>query len=121
MNRIFVFALVAMLSFSANTLLADSVRISEDSNVLIYRKDKKKVEKVVYSVHIHCNSCVTKIKENISFVRGVKDLEVFLATKTVKIVYDPAKTNESKLETALKKIGYTPIKLSSSTSKEKKK
>ena len=47
------------------------------------------------------------MKENISFEKGVKALEVNLEKKTVTITYDPAKTNEATLKKAVEKLGYT--------------
>lgn len=69
-------------------------------------KPKKELKEVVFTVSMHCENCVKKIKENISFEKGVKGLEVSLDDKTVKITYDPSRTDETKLAGALKKLGY---------------
>ena len=69
---------------------------------------KKETKKVVFHVDgLHCQNCVKKVKENISFEKGVKALEVDLEKKTVTITYDPAKTNEATLRKAIEKLGYT--------------
>ena len=68
---------------------------------------KKEVKKVVFNVGLHCQNCMKKVKENISFEKGVKALEVDLEKKTVTITYDPAKTNEATLRKAIEKLGYT--------------
>ena len=109
MNRIFVIALVAILSFSLPEVMAAEISPSNNSEILLRKKDKKKTVKVVYTTKMHCHSCEAKIKENISFVRGIKDLDIYLKTQTVEIVYDPAKTSETKIEEAFKKLGY-PVK-----------
>ena len=62
---------------------------------------------MVFNVGLHCQNCVKKVKENISFEKGVKALEVDLEKKTVTITYDPAKTNEATLRKAIEKLGYT--------------
>lgn len=62
---------------------------------------------VTYVTSIDCDKCVEKVKENISFEKGVVDLEVKLEDKTVRIVYSTAKTDTLKLGTAIRKLGYT--------------
>ncbi len=68
---------------------------------------KKEVKAVVFKVGLHCQNCVKKVKENISFEKGVKSLEVSLENKTVTISYDPAKTDVATLKKAIEKLGYS--------------
>lgn len=75
-------------------------------SVQVQAKPKKELKEVTFSVSMHCENCVEKIKENISFEKGVKGLEVSLDKKTVKVTYDPSKTDEARLAEALKKLGY---------------
>lgn len=72
-------------------------------------KDKKDVATVEYALSPapHCQNCVNKIKGNLRFEKGVKDIVVDLEKKSVTITYTPKSTNEEKLASALKKIGYT--------------
>lgn len=63
-------------------------------------------ETVVFSTKLHCKNCVKKVVENISFVKGVKDLDVSLEKQQIKVVFDPAKTSAATLETEIKKLGY---------------
>ena len=77
-------------------------------------KPGKKLVEVKFSVSMHCAKCVEKITENISFEKGVKDLEVSLEDKTVKIVYDSSKTDEAKLAESIRKLGYEVGKLQGS-------
>jgi len=74
-------------------------------------KPSKELSVVVFKANIHCEKCVKKVVENISFEKGVKDLEVSLEEKTVKIVYDPSKTDEKKLKAAIEKLGYKSEKI----------
>lgn len=74
-------------------------------------KPSKKLKEVTFSVHLHCENCVKKVQENISFEKGVKDLEVSLEKQSVKIVYDASKTDETKLEAAIEKLGYEAEKV----------
>lgn len=54
-----------------------------------------------------CQNCENKIKSNLRFEKGVKDITTSLSDQAVTITYDPAKTSETKLIGAFKKIGYT--------------
>ncbi|MGM9740550.1 MAG: heavy-metal-associated domain-containing protein [Candidatus Cryptobacteroides sp.] len=67
---------------------------------------KAAAKTVTFNVSMHCGNCVKKINENISFEKGVKNLEVSLDKKTVTVTYDPAKTDVTKLKAALEKLGY---------------
>ncbi len=88
------------LGGSYEGLCAASDRTSETA------APKKNLEKVIFSVGLHCQNCVKKVQENISFEKGVKALEVSLDKKTVTITYDPAKTDAAKLQKAIEKLGY---------------
>ncbi len=72
-------------------------------------KDKAENKVVVYALTPapSCQNCVKKIKENLRFEKGVKDIDVDLEKKSVSLTYSPKDTNEENLVKALKKIGYT--------------
>lgn len=53
-----------------------------------------------------CNNCVTRIKTNMRFERGVKAIDPSLKDQTVTIKYDAEKTTEDKIAEGFKKIGY---------------
>jgi periplasmic mercuric ion binding protein len=92
MKKIVLFAVVALfIVFNFNAL---------------YASDKKS-KSVVFEVDMDCQSCVNKIKNNISYEKGVMDLNVSLENKEVKIEFRTDKTSEGKLIEAFKKIGYT--------------
>ncbi|MGC3979075.1 MAG: heavy metal-associated domain-containing protein [Paludibacteraceae bacterium] len=66
-NKFFIFAFITMFAI-VNTANA---------------KDKKNTKKcVTFEVSLHCQSCVESIQRNISFEKGVKDLDVNLDKKT---------------------------------------
>ncbi len=48
-----------------------------------------------------------KITENVGFEKGVMDLKVDMAGKTVYIKYNPDKTNPETLKKAIEKLGYS--------------
>lgn len=46
---------------------------------------------------MHCANCESKIKNNIRFEKGIKEIETNLADKTVTIKYDADKTTVEKI------------------------
>ena len=105
--------MILILILSALLLVspAESLVSSEPSSVSVQDKKVKKTETVTFSVGMHCKSCVAKITDNISFIKGVEDLKVSLDQKTVTITYNPAKTDEATLQKAIEKLGYTAEKV----------
>lgn len=59
------------------------------------------------SPQMTCQNCENKIKTNIRYEKGVKQIETSLSDQIVTIKYDAAKTNPEKIADAFKKIGYT--------------
>ena len=66
------------------------------------------LKEVVFNVtpQMTCNNCENKIKSNIRFEKGVKKIDTSLEKQTVTISYDADKTDEAKIASAFKKIGY---------------
>lgn len=56
---------------------------------------------------MHCESCENKIREQLRFEKGVKDIKACHKSQAVTITYDADKTNVDKLIASLAKIGYT--------------
>lgn len=102
MSRIIIAAVAAALAFSLSGSEMVSASVSS-----ISVEQKKATKTVTFNVGLHCQNCVKKVKENISFEKGVKALEVNLEKKTVTVTYDPAKTDEATLKKAIEKLGYT--------------
>lgn len=53
-----------------------------------------------------CQNCENKIKNNIRFIKGVKNIETNIPNQCVTITYDADKTKPEKIEQAFDKIGY---------------
>lgn len=102
MNRIIIAAITAALTFS---LAGPESASASASSISV--EQKKETKTVTFNVGLHCQNCVKKVKENISFEKGVKALDVNLEKKTVTVTYDPAKTDEATLKKAIEKLGYT--------------
>ena len=76
--------------------------------MLVFTSSKPKTVKrtVVYASTVECKNCEKKVMENISFEKGVKDVSVDLSDRSVKIVFDEAKTDTTTLAKAIRKLGY---------------
>ena len=94
MKRIILLAVAALVTLSAVAASPEKV------------KKVKEVKEVTFSVHLHCENCVKKVQENISFEKGVKGLDICQGHQTVTVKYDPAKTSEETLKAAIEKLGY---------------
>lgn len=70
-----------------------------------YAKD---IKTVVFKTtpEMHCQNCENKIKKNIRFEKGVKEIETNLTDKTVTVTYDAEKTTVDALIAGFAKIDY---------------
>ena len=71
------------------------------------KKKNNKEEQVVFSVTMHCHDCEQRIKKNIPYERGVKDLTTNLEKQLVTIKYQSDKTDKAKLKKSIEKLGYS--------------
>ena len=55
---------------------------------------------------MHCEKCEKKVKDNMRFEKGLKDISTEVKTKMVTITYDAEKTNVKKLQAGFKKFSY---------------
>lgn len=55
---------------------------------------------------MHCANCENRIKSNIRFEKGIKEIETNLTDKTVTIKYDADKTTVDKIIAGFAKINY---------------
>lgn len=61
---------------------------------------------VTTTPQMHCANCEHKIKDGLRFEKGVKDIITSIDNQTVAIVYNPKKTDKTKLVAAFPKFGY---------------
>ena len=73
------------------------------------KKKDSRLTTVVLHSEISCNNCKQRIEKNIPFEKGVKDLKVSLADKTVTIVFRNDKNTSEKLCEAVTKLGYKSV------------
>lgn len=68
----------------------------------------KDIKTTVFTTNpqMHCINCETKIKKNLRFVKGIKDIQTSVPNQTVTIKYDADKTSVDAILKAFEKIGY---------------
>lgn len=108
MKRTITIILAAMIACSASfaAFASDVTEVSSVTDKKPSKKKKAELKEVTFLVHLHCESCMNKVQENIAFEKGVKDLKVSLEDQTVYVKYDAAKTSEETLKAAIEKLGY---------------
>lgn len=95
MNRnLFLLSLAGMLSSSLLTNAAGTTN----------REDKDKIVKIKTSAI--CEMCKERIERNLAFEKGVKEANLDVATKVVTVIYNPKKTDVTKLKANISKTGY---------------
>jgi copper chaperone CopZ len=68
--------------------------------------ENRKTVVVTTQPQMHCASCENKIKGNLRFEKGVKQIQTDIPNQTVTIEYDADKTTPEKLIDAFSKFGY---------------
>lgn len=71
-----------------------------------YGQDESKIRKIEIKVSLQCEMCKERILSNLSFEKGIKDIDVNIEEKTVSVSYNTDKTSPEKIRTAISKIGY---------------
>ena len=67
----------------------------------------KDIRVVVFKVsQMHCEKCEKKVKDNMRFEKGLKDISTEVKTKMVTITYDAEKTKVKKLQAGFNKFSY---------------
>ena len=61
---------------------------------------------VTFKVNVHCDNCKLTLEKHIPFEKGVIDMQIDIPKQTVQIRYDSGKTNETKLKSAIEKLGF---------------
>lgn len=68
----------------------------------------KDIKTVVFTTtpQMHCENCENKIKGNLRFEKGIKDIATSVPDQKVTIQYDADKTSPEKIAKGFAKIGY---------------
>lgn len=81
-------------------------------------KEDDKTAVFTVTPKMSCQNCENKIKSNLRFEKGVKQIETSLTEQTVTVTYSPEKTTPEKIAAGFKKIGYTPTILDANNAKQ---
>ena len=98
-------------------IILTAVFLLAGSTVSAQNKKENKEEQVVFSVSMDCHNCEQKIKKNIPYEKGVKDLTTNLEKRLVTIKYQTDKTDKAKLKKSIEKLGFTCKEVSGDSSK----
>ena len=123
-----VFLVSAMLLIAVVGMAnASSERVQSDACISfaeyeMFRAKPKDIKTVVFTTNpeMHCEGCENKIKGNLRFEKGVKNIITDLKTKTVTIEYDADKTNVQNIIDGFKKIKYEAKEVKKEATKEQK-
>ena len=88
--------------------------------VVSQAKDIKTVI-VTTQPQMHCASCENKIKGNLRFEKGVKQIECDIPQQRVTITYDAEKTTPDAIIQSFGKFGYKATEVKQDQKKEQKK
>ena len=113
-------AVVGMAKASSERVQSDAcISFAEYEMFLAKPKD---IKTVVFTTNpeMHCEGCENKIKGNLRFEKGVKNIITDLKTKTVTIEYDADKTNVQNIIKGFKKIKYEATEVKKEAAKEQK-
>ena len=101
-----ILSALMLTTFTFSAIAAGNTAATTEISASMQNKKKAEIKEVVFNVGLHCENCVKKVTENISFEKGVKDLKVSLEDQTVTVKFDAAKTSEETLKAAIQKLGY---------------
>ena len=82
-------------------LLATNLVFSQERSV------NNSEAQVNFFVNMHCQACEQKVKKNIPYERGVRNLTTDLENQLVSITYRTNRTDKDKLKKAIEKLGFT--------------
>ncbi len=75
-------------------------------NLIFFRYEVRSMEKTLKVSGIRCAMCVKTIEHALSRLEGVDEASVNLATGTVRVKYDPDKTNLGEISEIIESSGY---------------
>lgn len=80
----------------------------------------KDIREVVFTTEpeMECKTCESKIREQLRFEKGIKEIKTDIPTQTVTLRFDADKTSTEKLKASLHKIGYEASEVQSETPQE---
>ena len=92
-------------------MLTAAVSMAKDIKTLV----------VTTQPQMHCESCEKKIKGNLRFEKGVKQIECDIPQQRVTITYDADKTKPQTIIQSFEKFGYKATEVKQESQKKEKK
>ena len=89
MKKIILMAVAALLAVAVSTAAP---------------KQEKQIVTTVFITDIDCEGCAKKVTNTIPYERGIKNLKIDVATKSVMVTYDAAKNSVEQLTKAFANI-----------------
>lgn len=71
-----------------------------------YAQDKDGKGEIKIQTSAVCGMCKDRIEEGLAYEAGIKSADLDLSTKIVTVVFNPSKTDESKIKLAISNMGY---------------
>ena len=75
------------------------------SNTASYSQSSKPAEIKIKTSAV-CGQCKDRIEKGMVYEKGIKDINLDVATKVATVKYNPLKTNPSDIRRAISKLGY---------------
>ena len=75
-------------------------------SLLSFESNAQKNKEVIIQTSAQCEMCKEKLESNLSFEKGIKDVNLDMKTKKILISYNPKKTDLLSLKELISDIGY---------------
>lgn len=70
------------------------------------QNNQSKYAQVTFQTNGTCEKCKAKIENNVALEKGVKEVSYDLKTSKVTVTYQPQKTNEGNIKSAIENLGF---------------
>ncbi len=91
--------------------LTDKMKEIETIDELLQTKTNEHMKEITLNIgNMACQGCAEKIADTLKDLNGVKKVKTKIRKKSVQVEFNPDKTDEIQIETALTKAGYEPKK-----------
>jgi copper chaperone CopZ len=70
------------------------------------KETKKNTAEITIQTSAICEQCKDRLEKEMAYTKGVKSSNLNLSDKKLTVVYNPAKTNPSKIKKAISEVGY---------------
>ncbi len=75
-------------------------------SMFLFESKAQKIKTEEIQTSAQCEMCKERLESNLSFEKGIKDVNLDMETKKISISYNPKKTDLSSLKELISEIGY---------------